>query len=198
MNWNVIAAYLHANWIEWGGFLTAVIGIWLSTLRRVSSWPVDLISDVLYWIVFYRANLQSSAWLQIAFIVFTFYGWWNWAHSKSHEGEVRVVPLATRGWIAGLAAGVLGSVLLTLWMQHTKADLAGPDATLAVFSLLATWWETRRHIASWWLWLAINVAYVCEYFYTRLYLTAGLYALLALLAVVGWRKWRRALAAQEA
>ena len=65
MNWTTIASYLAANWIEDAGVITTVAGIWLTTRRKLICWPVVLISDVLYLIVFYRVNLYSDALLQI-------------------------------------------------------------------------------------------------------------------------------------
>jgi len=76
MHWTAIANYLAANWMEDAGVLTTVVGIWLTTRRKLICWPVVLISDVLYLIVFYRVRLYSDALLQIFFLAFTLYGWW--------------------------------------------------------------------------------------------------------------------------
>ena len=57
MHWTAIASYLAANWLEVAGVVTTVVGIWLTTRRKLICWPVVLISDVLYLIVFYRVRL---------------------------------------------------------------------------------------------------------------------------------------------
>jgi hypothetical protein len=112
------------------GFLTTWIGIWLTTRRLLICWPVVLAADVFYLIVFYRANLRSDALLQVFFIAFTLYGWWNWWRGVREEGEVRVDPLSVRGWLGGLAAGAVGSVLLGGMMVHHGAALPHLDAAL--------------------------------------------------------------------
>ena len=147
MHWTIIANYLAANWMEDAGVLTTIVGIWLTTRRNLLCWPVVLISDVLYLIVFYRVRLYSDALLQIFFLGFTLYGWWYW---------------------------------------------------LRGYSLVASWWQTRKHTANWWLWIAVDLVYIGEYLYKGLRPTAVLYALLAGLAVLGLRDWRRAAAAQSA
>jgi nicotinamide mononucleotide transporter len=63
---------------------------------------------------------------------------------------------------------------------------------LASYSLIASWWQTRRHIANWWLWIALDTIYIGEYIYKSLFLTAALYAALVGLAVLGLRNWGRA------
>ena len=72
------------------------------------------------------------------------------------------------------------------------AALPWLDAPLASFSLVASWWQARKHIANWWLWIVIDVLYVGEYIYKQLWPTALLYALLVALAILGLRDWKRA------
>jgi nicotinamide mononucleotide transporter len=198
MNWTTMANYLAANWMEDAGVLTTVVGIWLTTRRSLICWPVVLISDVLYLAVFYRVRLYSDALLQIFFLAFTLYGWWYWWRGVLEEGEVRIEPLPWRGLLAGMVAGAVGSVLLGLLMMRLGAALPRLDATLMSYSLVATWWQTRKHIVSWWLWIAVDLVYVGEYFYKGLKPTAALYAGLVALAVLGLRDWRRAAQLSEA
>jgi nicotinamide mononucleotide transporter len=192
MNWMDFSNYLTANWLEIAGVVTTVVGIWLTTRRLLICWPVVLVSDVLYLIVFYRARLFSDALLQVFFLAFTLYGWWHWWRGVQQEGEVRVVPLGLRGWLGGLAAGAVGSVLLGWLMVRIGAALPHLDAALTSYSLVASWWGARKHIANWWLWIAVDVIYVGEYLYKGLRPTAALYAGLVALAVLGLRDWRRA------
>ena len=62
-------------------------------------------------------------------------------------------------------------------------------------SLVASWWQARKHIANWWLWIVVDLIYIGEYIYKDLWLTALLYAGLVVLAVLGLRDWQRAPAA---
>jgi nicotinamide mononucleotide transporter len=187
-----IADYFAANWLEISGFVTTLVGIWLTTRRLLICWPVVLAADVLYLIVFYRAKLLSDALLQVFFVAFTLYGWWHWWRGVREEGEVRVVPLSVRGWIAGLSAGAVGAVLLGWLMVRVGAALPHLDAALTSYSLVASWWQARKHTANWWLWIVVNLVYIGEYLYKDLRPTAALYLLLVILAVKGLVDWRRA------
>jgi nicotinamide mononucleotide transporter len=191
MHWTAIADYLVAHWIEGAGVVTTVLGIWLTTRRKLICWPVVLISDVLYLIVFYRVRLYSDALLQIFFLAFTLYGWWYWWRGVRKEGEVRVVRLPLASLLMGLAAGAVGTVMLAWLMVRIGAALPRLDAALTSYSLVATWWQTRKHTANWWLWIAVDLVYIGEYLYKGLRPTAVLYALLVALAVLGLRNWQR-------
>jgi nicotinamide mononucleotide transporter len=152
---------------------------------------------VIYLVVFYRARLLSDALLQVFFVAFTLYGWWHWWRGVREEGEVRVVPLNLRGWVAGLAAGAVGAVLLGWLMVRVGAALPHLDAALTSYSLVASWWQARKHTANWWLWIAVNLVYIGEYLFKDLVATAVLYLLLVILAVMGLVDWRRAAAASQ-
>jgi nicotinamide mononucleotide transporter len=184
--------YLAANWVELAGFITTAVGIWLTTRRLLICWPVVLAADILYLIVFYRARLLSDALLQIFFIVFTLYGWWHWWRGLRDEGEVRVVPLALPAFLIAIIAGIAGSFLLGELARRLHAALPYLDAALTSFSLVGSWWQARKHIANWWLWIIVNLIYIGEYIYKDLWITAVLYAGLVFLAVLGLRDWRRA------
>jgi nicotinamide mononucleotide transporter len=198
MTETAIVAWLAAHGLELTGAITAAVGIWLTTRRLLICWPVTLISIFLYMVVFYRAGLLSDALLQVFFVIFTFYGWWHWWSGMRREGEVRVAPLRRSSLIVAVALGVPGSFALGILAKHLHAALPYLDAVLMSYSLVATWWQARKHIANWWLWIVVDAVYIGEYIYKDLWPTAFLYAGLVGLAILGLCDWRRApMAANE-
>lgn len=194
-----LSHYLAANGVELAGFATTFLGIWLTTKRLLICWPVILAADVLYLVIFYRARLLSDALLQVFFIAFTLYGWWHWWRGVRDEGEVRVVPLPLSRLLIALAAGIAGTFVVGAITTRLNAALPYIDAALMSFSLVGSWWQARKHIANWWLWIVVNLFYIGEYIYKDLWVTAVLYAGLVVLAILGLRDWRRAeLASQMA
>jgi len=189
---NVLVQYLAENGLEIAGVVTTVLGIWLTTRRNMACWPIVLLSDVIYLVVFFQARLLSDALLQIFFLAFTLYGWWYWHRGVREDGEVRVEPQTNSSLVWGIVAGAVGSVLLGAGMKQLHAALPWMDATLTSYSLVASWWGVRKHISNWWLWIVVDVIYVGEYIYKDLRLTALLYVGLVALAAIGARDWQRA------
>src|SRR5271166_6166760 len=122
--------------LEIWAVVTSVIGIWLSTRCQISSWPVILVSCVLYGLVFRREQLYSDMLLQFVHFACAIYGWWHWWRGSKEEGSVRVERLSRQGLAAGLVLGAAGSWVLGFLMAHyTDAALPHIDAALTSFSL---------------------------------------------------------------
>lgn len=184
---------MSAEALEWIAAIVSVAAVWLAARRHLLGWPVGLVSVALYASVFVDAKLYSDALLQGAFAGFIVYGWWRWKSHLGRDGLVEVAPLARRALLRDLAVGAVFAVVLGAAM-HTWTDAALPwlDATLTAFSLVAQWWQGRRHVAAWWLWIVVDVIYTGLYAYKSLDVTAALYLGFVGLAAWGLRQWRNA------
>ncbi|MEG3085043.1 nicotinamide riboside transporter PnuC [Sphingomonas sp. PB2P12] len=168
-------------------------GIWLTATRRMLCWPVGLVACALYFKLFLDVRLYADMVLQALFGLAIVYGWIAWANGQDDAGEVVVAPLSPRRVAAGLAAGGVGAIAIGWFTsRYTDAALPWMDAGLSSFSLVAQYWTARRHAASWLLWIAVDVLYVGMFVFKGLLPTAGLYAAMIVLAVIGYRRWRKA------
>jgi nicotinamide mononucleotide transporter len=197
MSWIAIGKYIAENWLEIVGVVTCVLSTWLTAKRKIWCWPVELISDFAYLAVFYEARLYAGALLIVSGLPLTFYSWWYWHRGIRKDGEVRVVRQPLSSLWAGLAIGTIGSFALGIWMKHIHAALPYLDSTLTSFSVIGGWWEMRKYISNWWLWIAVNAIYVGEFVYQHLLPTALLYVGLIVLSVFGIREWQRAASAPQ-
>lgn len=174
-------------------------GVWLTAKRRPWCWPIGLVSVAIYSWVFIDAKLYSDALLQAAFAGLIAYGWHRWLHNLGDDGLVQVAPLLRTQALQHVAMGIIGALALGFAMHRwTDAALPWLDSALTAFSLVAQWWQGRRHIAAWWLWIAVDFIYVGEYIYKHLLITSVLYAGFIVLAVIGLRSWQQATGAASA
>lgn len=181
------------NWVELVGAIISAWAVWLTAQRKPWCWPIGLLSVLIYSWIFVDARLYSDALLQVAFAVLIVYGWHRWLHNLGEDGRVRVAPLPPAQAALHIVLGVAGALALGFAMhRYTDAALPWLDAALTSFSLVAQWWQGRRHIAAWWLWIAVDVIYVGEYVYKHLMITSVLYAGFIVLAIMGLRAWRMA------
>lgn len=175
-----------------------VLGVWLTARRTPWCWPVNVIAVLLYVWIFYDVKLYSDMLLQIVFVFMQGYGWWRWRSGQLEAGRVHAERLPLPVAFTSLAIGALLALSLGACMaRFTDAQVPWLDAALTAYSLVASYWAARKYVASWWLWIVLDVVYTGLYYHKSLPLTAALYAGFIILALYGLRAWQRDLQARR-
>ena len=155
-------------------------------------WWFNFLAFILYAYLFFTFKLYGETILQILFMVVNFYGFYYWLKGKRQDHEIRIEPIASKMVLLHMCQAAIGGLLFGLILKHfTDAAVPMLDSQLAAFSLLATYWTSRKHIATWVLWVFVDIVYVGMFIYKELFLTAGLYAAFVLLAAYGWWQWQQ-------
>ena len=177
--------------LEIAAFILNVLGVWLTSKQYRICWLVNIAAVVLYMIIFYQVHLYADAMLQGVFIIMQLYGWLSWTKASAakplHAGYMNKAVMA-RSLLIGAAGGL---VLGLLFSTYTQASLPWLDSMLASFSLVASYWAARKYIESWAMWCVLDALYVLMYLHKSLNLTAFLYFIFILLALNGWRMWKK-------
>jgi len=198
MSIDQLTALAIANRWEVLAVITGIISVYLSTRENIWSWPTALVNVALYFVVFLEAKLYADMGLQALYFALSLYGWYEWLYGGENRTELRVSrtprALGIRLAIIGVAcAAVLG----TLLARFTDAALPYIDSATTSTSLVAQWMMTRKILENWSVWVAVDVVYIAMFIFKRLYLTAGLYAVFLVLAVMGYVQWKRSLVARS-
>ena len=170
--------------------IISVIGVALTIKRNMWCWWFNFLAFVLYAYLFYTFKLYGETILQFFFMVVNFYGFYHWLKGKQQDHDIRIEPIKTSTVIWQILLSALAGLAFGLSLKFwTDAAVPMLDAQLAAFSLLATYWTSRKHIATWVLWVFVDIVYVGMFIYKDLFLTACLYAAFVGLAAFGWRQW---------
>lgn len=184
--------------IEVAGFVLAIAMVICNTRQLVWGWPLSIASSALYLGVFAQSKLYGDAALQIVFIALALWGWYQWQRGASVQAGEPLRSLQPRSMTQWQTAGmlllwlILGGAIAELLRRFTDSDAAVLDAFVTAGSLVATVLLARKLTANWLVWLAVNVVSVALLLSKQLWLSALLYAVLAILSVHGWLVWRKA------
>ena len=181
------------TWLEVAAFWIAIAMVFANFRVHPVAWLLAIASSLMYALLFADSRLYGEAGLQIVFVVVAFWGWWEWLRGTGADGTpLRVHRLSPRWRVLALAATLAAWPLLGgLLDRFTDSDVPYLDALPTVGSLLGQFLLGRKLIENWLVWLAVNVVSVGLFAVKGLWLTVILYALFAVLSVVGWRAWRR-------
>lgn len=186
----------------WGSGVTwlELVAFWLSLAMVLANfavhpmaWPLAIVSSLMYALLFAASRLYGEASLQIVFVVVAFWGWWQWLRGTGAGGKPLVVHRLKPAHRTAAAAATLAAWPLLGWLLHryTDSDVPWLDALPTAGSLTGQFLLGRKLLENWFVWLVVNVFSVGLFAFKGLWLTVLLYALFALLSVVGWRAWAR-------
>lgn len=173
------------------GFITGIITVYLIVKEKVWNFPIGILNNIFFLVLFLNAKLYADAWLQVVYVVITSVGWWAWLRAGPNHTALRV-GTATRGqFVAVVIAGLAG--LAILWPVLVNSNDVAPfwDASTTSLSLGAQALLNFKKIQNWYLWIVADIIYIPLYFFKDLYLTAGVYMIFLCLATAGLLRWRR-------
>jgi nicotinamide mononucleotide transporter len=184
------------TWLELVAFVLSLAMVGANLRVNAIGWPLAIIGSLLYALLFADSKLYGEAALQLVFIVLAFWGWWQWLRGQVPAGgELRVRTLTPRQRMLAVAATLAAWPALALLLTHTTdSDVPWLDALPTTASITGQLLLGRKFVENWATWLAVNVFSVGLFAYKGLTLTVVLYALFAVLSVLGWRAWQRQVA----
>ena len=179
--------------LEWAAAAAGLVNAALVARRSMWNWPLGVLAVSLFFAIFIQARLYAATGLQVVFLALNLYGWWAWARAKGDAPELpltRMTPRQSAATVAAIAALAAGIALLLA--RATEAVQPVWDAANTATALAAQWWQARRAVECWPLWLAVNIGSTALYATQGLWVPAATYAALGVVAAIGWRDWARA------
>jgi len=188
------------SYVELLGTVFYLWSVWLITKRRILTWPVGIVSVLLYMTLFYQIRLYSDALEQVYYLLASVYGWWRWVHSPSIKGTILSVSFSSLKWILtcliisvllGLAMGLFMSRAHTLFPKIFPEEASYPflDALTTIMSFTAMWLMARQRIESWLYWIAVDIVGIGLYYVKAVKFISLLYVILLFLAIKGLISW---------
>lgn len=177
------------SWLEIAANVITAAGIFMAGRNSIHTWWLGIIGCSLFVILFYQNQLYADVTLQFFFIASSVIGWFRWSrHASGEERPVTHARVQTLGLalIGGLIVATTYGALL-----HRFTDAYAPyvDSAVLVGSVIAQLLMMERKVENWPVWLIVNSVAVPLYASRGIYLTAFLYGVYWVNALVSWRVW---------
>lgn len=180
------------SYAELAGQILALAVVLLARKRTLWTWPVQLISVVLLYVVYTAAHLGGLADRQIAVGLIAIYGWQAWVRHRDPVFGVAVRRATWRELATFVALAGIGIVAYALFLQARHASWAPwPDAAIFIGTLIAFTMQGIGLVEFWPAWLAVDAVGVPLQLSSELWFSALIYTIFAGLVVHGWYSWRR-------
>ncbi len=204
------------SYIEFFGTIFGIWCVWLTAKAKIISWPIGIISTVLYLFLFYQIHLYSDMIEQTYFLITGFLGWWAWLHSKTHpkteiahsqieessdskNGRLKISFNTLKQNIFYVGIIIIGTFILTFIVTHldnwlpkyfpTEASFPVIDALTTVMSFVAQWLLIRKRVESWILWIIVDIVGIWLYYVKGVKFISLEYVLFLIIASYGLWGW---------
>lgn len=179
------------TWLELVAFVLALWMVFANMRVQLIAWPLAIASSFGYLVLFANSRLYGEATLQLMFITVAAWGWWQWKYGTQADGSaLKVRRIGVRAAAIVAAATTAAWPLLGLLLSRfTDSDVPYFDALPTAGSVAGQWLLGRQYVENWPVWLGVNLVSIALFASKGLWLTVLLYALFAVLSIVGWRAW---------
>lgn len=184
------------NYLEMVGTGIGIVYLYLEYRASAWLWVASIAMPAIYLAVYYEAGLYADFGISIYYILASVYGLICWLRkAKNHTSEQPEPLKITRTpkslylllAIAFLFIFIAVGYTLSRW---TDSNVPWADAFTTALSIVAMWMLARKYVEQWLVWIAADVACAVLYAYKDLWFTSGLYLAYAVIAVLGYRKWK--------
>lgn len=187
------------SYIELVGTIFYLWSVWLIAKRKMLTWPIGIVSVILYFFLFYQIRLYSDAAEQVYYLGASIYGWWYWNKGKQEEKESVIKissPIMLFTWAIstivvsiGVSSFVSRLHIIFPIIFPEPASFPFLDALTTIMSFTAMFLMAKKYFESWIYWIIIDAVGIWLYFVKDVKFLSLLYVILLIIAVKGLFEW---------
>jgi len=186
-----------SNYIELFGVLTGLVYIYLEIKANIWLWPVGILTALFFIVVFLQSKFYADMGLQVYYLGVCFYGLYAWLrkgkqHSNDGKRELQVRNITRKELLLYSIATVIAYfTIYHILSNYTDSPLPAWDSFTTALSVVATFMITHKIIEQWWIWIVVNIVSLGLYIYKDLYMTAFLFLIYGIMAIIGYFEWKK-------
>jgi len=192
----LLSSFLADHWLD---ITTTILGLAYILLEYKASiwmWAVGAVMQFMGIVLYYQKGLYADCGMEFYYLAMTAYGYWKWKTLHLQGGTVKAAtPITHMPPRLAVRWGTLFLLLWALiwWLLTTFTDSTVPvaDAFTTALSLIGIWALAHKYLEQWFVWIAVDIVTCVLYFHKDIPFKASLYGLYVIIAIFGYRRWRR-------
>ncbi|MGQ2983249.1 nicotinamide riboside transporter PnuC [Flavobacterium sp.] len=178
--------------------LAVIFGIFsvvYSKKNNVLVYPTGLAGTVLYIYLAWEWQLYGDMIINVYYFYMSIYGWYIWSRKDNRQEDlVKITAMQHTDKIKCMsifALSVTGVSLVYIYFNKFTHWWASVDTIVTGLLFVGMWLMARRKIENWLFLIAGNIIAIPLFFLKGLILTSILYIVLTIIAVFGYKAWKR-------
>ena len=184
--------FISAHWLDITTTLLGLLYILFEYRASVWLWFVGFLMQALGIVLYYQKGLYADCGMEFYYLSMTVYGYWKWVHGSAKKKELPITRFPRRliiPWLAIILA--IWGIIYWLLITFTNSNVPAADSFTTALSIVGIWALAHKYLEQWFIWIAVDVVTCVLYFYKDIPFKACLYALYVVIAIFGYKKWKR-------
>lgn len=184
--------------IELIAVISGIVSVWFSRKESIWVYPTGILNTTLFIYLSIQGHLLGEASVNLYYTIMSLYGWWLWTRKSQTSGNyiLQITNNSAADWkfqLLFFGAAYLIIYLALRWAQSAFAPEAIPwaDAFASATAYTGMWGMAKKKVASWYWWIATNMASIPLYFIKGYMFTSVQFVILLILAVAGLISWQK-------
>ena len=187
-----MAEFISAHWLDITTTLLGLLYILFEYRASVWLWFVGFLMQALGIVLYYQKGLYADCGMEFYYLSMTVYGYWKWVHGSAEKKELPITRFPRKliiPWLVLILA--IWGIIYWLLITFTNSNVPAADSFTTALSIVGIWALAHKYLEQWFIWIAVDVVTCVLYFYKDIPFKAGLYALYVIIAIFGYKKWKR-------
>ena len=182
--------------LELIGILFGLLSVWYAKKNTVWVYPTGMISTAIFVYLLLKWALLGDMIINAYYFVMSVYGWYYWS-KKEEEVIVHPITSTSKKEVKTALLFFVASIFFVFWVYQAfdkwKDWTAYVDTFTTAIFFVGMGLMARRKIEHWLFWIVGDIISIPLYFYKGLTLTSFQYIIFTLIAIYGYRSWKKIL-----
>ena len=182
--------------LELIGILFGLLSVWYAKKNTVWVYPTGMISTAIFVYLLLKWALLGDMIINAYYFVMSVYGWYYWS-KKEEEVIVHPITSTSKKEVKTAVLLFVASILFVFWVYQAfdkwKDWTAYVDTFTTAIFFVGMGLMARRKIEHWLFWIVGDIISIPLYFFKGLTPTSFQYIIFTLIAIYGYRSWKKIL-----
>lgn len=185
-------------WIEVIAAVFGLASVYFATKENIWVYPTGIISTALYVYILYNFGLFGDMGINAYYFAMSIYGWYMWSRPDEEKVQLPISSHTKRERMISVVLLLVFFVILALFLKNfTPSTVPYIDALTTSIFFVGMWDMARKKLENWVFWIIGDVITVPLYLYKGLAISSLQYLVFTLLAIKGYRDWKKKLEAEK-
>lgn len=187
--WHDFAA---TTFLEYFAVIFGVLSVWYASRENIRVYPTGIINVGLYVYLFITARLYAQSLVQVYYLAMSIYGWYNWVHHPSVEGNTAITRLGRKGWLLATGLTIIGTIILYFSLvKYTDSLVPFLDSFTTSIFFVTMWLMAIKKVENWIGWIVGDLILIPLSISQHLAFTSIQYLVFLGIAISGWIEWNK-------